>query len=234
MKRFLLFTVLLMFVFVSLGTAQSRFQVGLNFTPIFPQGGFKDQIGGMGWGGSLDFAYRIPRSILSVGASFGYYIYGYRSRFEPLSLTIPDMWVKVSTTNAVVTGHAFLRLQPLRGSLRPYLDGLIGIQHLTTDTRVHLDGDNDSGYPSSNHWRDTVPSYGFGGGLMILLNRQGRYRTRGRLRIALDLGFRYLKGGTAQYLTEDAIEAIGDEIFYYISESRTDIITARLGVIFSF
>lgn len=234
MKRFLLVTVLLMFVFVSLGAAQSRFHVGLNFVPMFPQGGFKDQIDGMGWGGSLNFAYRIPRSILSVGASFGYYVYGYQSRFEPLSMTIPDMLVKVSTTNAVVTGHTFIRLQPLRGSLRPYLDGLVGFQHLTTDTRVRLDSDYDGGYPSSNNWCDTVLSYGLGGGLMILLTRQDGYRTRGRFRIALDMGFRYMKGGTAEYLTEDAIEVIGDEVFYYVSESRTDIVTARLGVIFSF
>ncbi|MFC2157938.1 hypothetical protein ACFLT9_08890 [Acidobacteriota bacterium] len=232
MKRFVLVSVLLMFVFVSLGTAQSKFQVGVNFVPMFPQGGFKDQIDGMGWGGALNFTYRIPRSILSVGASLGYYIYGYRSRFEPLSMTIPDVLVKVSTTNAVVTGHVFIRLQPLRGSLQPYLDGLVGFQHLTTDTRIHLENDYDDGYPSSNHWRDTVLSYGLGGGLMILLTRQSQNRSR--FSVSLDMGFRYLMGGSAEYLTKDAIEVIGDEVFYYVSESRTDIATARFGVIFSF
>ena len=234
MKRFMIISVLFLFVFVSLGMAQSRFQLGLNFSPMFPQGGFKDQLDRMGWGGSMNFTYRIPRSILSVGASIGYYIYGYQSRFEPLSTTIPDMMVKVSTTNAVVTGHAYLRLQPLRGPLRPYLDCLLGFQHLTTDTRVRMSYNYDDGYPRSNQWNDTVLSYGFGGGLMIALTRQRAYSAPGRFRIALDMGFKYLRGGVAEYLTEGAIEIIEDEVFYYVSESRTDIVTARLGVIFSF
>ena len=112
------------------------FQVGISFEPFFPQGEFNDVLDRIGWGGSLDAFYRIPNTDLHIGTTFAYHVYGWDTRWEPLSVYIPDVLVKVRTTNAVIRGHLLLRLQPAWGAARPYIEGLLGLQHLTTDTRA--------------------------------------------------------------------------------------------------
>ena len=212
------------------------FQVGLAFEPFFPQGEFRDITDSIGWGGSLDGLYRIPGSALLVGATLAYHVYGYDRRWEPLSPFIPDVLVKVSTTNAVVRGHVLLRLQPRIGSTRPYIEGLFGLQHLTTDTRVS-DDDYDyeeSSFASTNQLNSTVLSYGLGGGLMLNLTRARRGNPNRGFAVLLDMGVRYLRGGTADYLTPGDIEIVGNSVTYFINRSRTDILIPKIGVTFAF
>jgi hypothetical protein len=232
-KKNLVFVFLLIVILSAQGWSMHRLQFGIHFSPFFPLEEFKTQLDGMGWGGGLDFSYRLPRSPLYVGLSASYFIYGSQSRWEPMSVYLPDIQVKVITTNSLINGFVFLRFQPPRGELRPYLDGLIGFQHLTTDTRLRFTDYDDDGLPSTNHWNDTAIGYGVGGGLMIDLLRKGGRRSR-PFSVELDIGFRYIKGGTATYLTEDSIEISENEIVYYYSESATDLVAARIGVSFGF
>jgi len=231
--RFLLLGALLTGLLGFNGWADDQFQTGLHFSPFFPQGEFRDQIEGMGWGGDMNFSYRLPHSPLSIGVSGAFFVYGVDSRWEPLSIFVPDVLVKVTTTNSLINGLFFLRFQSQKGSLRPYVDGLVGVQHLTTDTRVRInDHDSDSDI-SSNHWNDTAFCYGAGGGVMIDVFRRSYAQNRA-FALAIDAGFQYIKGGFAEYLTEGSIEITEDEIIYYLSETHTDNITARIGISFSF
>ncbi len=216
-------------------SGQGRFQVGVFFEPYFPQGEFQDISDRIGWGGSLDLLYSIPRSALHVGVAFAYHVYGYESRWEPLSWSIPDVLIKVSTTNALIRGHAVMRLQPQVGRMRPYFEGLIGLQHLTTDTRANDPSDwEDESIASTNHSRSTVFSYGLGGGLMLNLYRSRNPDPRRGFSVDLEAGVRYIRGGSAEYLTPGDIEVKEWEITYYVNRSRTDFLAPRLGVSFSF
>ena len=218
------------------GYGQSRFQFAIDFSPLLPQGEFSDYLKATGLGGTLDFTYRLPRSALSIGTSLGFYVYGVESWWEPVSLIIPDVLVKVSTINAIIQWHFLMRLQPEFGLVRPYLDGLIGIQHLTTDTQLN-DNDGYDEYGSStgaNHINDTVLSYGFGGGLMFRLLGVRQSNHRSGFSMDLEMGVRYLRGGFAEYLTKGDIVVTDTQIIYYVSESRTDAVTGKIGLSFSF
>jgi len=218
------------------GYGQSRIQFAIDFSPLIPQGEFSDFLETTGLGGTLDFTYRIPRSALSIGTSLGFYVYGLESWWEPVSVIIPDVLVKVSTINSIIQWHFLMRLQPEFGLVRPYLDGLIGMQHLTTDTRLNdNDGYNEYGHSSgTNHINDTVLSYGFGGGLMFRLIGVRHPSRRGGFSMDLEAGVRYLRGGFAEYMTKGDIVVTDTEIIYYVSESRTDAVTGKIGLSFSF
>lgn len=170
MKNFRSSASLGLIIFLFFGTVpgfcQERFQIGGHFLLGFPEAEFRDNVEKTGLGGNFYFAYRLPRSMISAGVAVGFLIYGHETRTEPLSPTIPDMIVDVRTTNSILLCHLFLRVQPPRGVFRPYLDGLIGFNYLTTDTSIgDHDGweDNDL---SSNNLSDLALSYGLGGGAM--------------------------------------------------------------------
>lgn len=214
--------------------AADRFSFALRFTPGYPQNEFKENVGSRIYGGDLIFAYRLPRSPLSVGASFGFLVYGYESRPEYLSPSIPDIVVDVNTINALLSGHVFLRFQPQAVRVRPYLDVLFGFHHLTTDTSIG-DGSADYGSASSNNYNDTVLSYGAGAGVVVPLVLFKRASDGSRIwSIDLDIGGRYLKGGTADYLTEGSILRESGDVTYLLSRSSTDLITFCVGLSFSF
>jgi len=237
MKRTAIALMLVFLLSVTTLAAAKRggFQVGISFEPFFPQGEFHEVMDRIGWGGSLDAFYQIPNSDLLIGTAFAYHVYGWDTRWEPLSVYIPDVQVKVSTTNAVARGHLLLRLQPTWGATRPYIEGLLGLQHLTTDTRVYDDYDyEDDRIASTNQLRSTVLSYGMGGGLVINLSRSRRVEGRRRFAVLLDMGIRYLRGGTADYLIPGDIEISGNSVTYFINRSRTDILTPKIGVSFAF
>ncbi|MBD3412803.1 MAG: hypothetical protein GF421_00020 [Candidatus Aminicenantes bacterium] len=237
MKRWII--LLVIFSLLSVPTLasnqQGKFQVGISFEPLIPQGEFGDVLDHMGWGGSLDVFYRIPKSDLMIGTVFAYHVYGWDTRWEPLSMYIPDVWVKVRTSNALIRGHLVLRIQPSFGYMRPYVEGLVGLQHLTTDTRVYDDYDYENNLiASTNQLRSTVLSYGLGGGLVMNLSRLPYKHRRRRFSIMLDIGIRYLQGGSAEYLIPGDIEVIGDTVHYFINRSQTDILTPKIGVTFMF
>jgi hypothetical protein len=226
-------------ILLSLGAAsafsQDRFQAGGHFVLGFPQDEFKQNVENTGLGGNFYFAYRFPRSFLSAGISFGFLIYGSERREEPLSLTIPDLIVDVRTTNSILLCHLFLRLQPPQGRIRPYLDGLVGLNYLTTDTSIKERGDWDDGRISSNNFNDLALSYGMGGGVMVSLVEFRRVGN-GRRVVSLDLdcGVRYLKGGEAEYLKKGSIHREDGSVTYDVYRSRTDLLKANIGVTFSF
>lgn len=217
--------------------AQSTFKIGGNFTLGFPQNEFNENVENIGLGGTGHFAFNFPESPVSLGASIGFMIYGSETREEPFSLTIPDVFVDVTTTNNILLGHLFMRLQPPQGAVLPYLDGLIGFNYLWTETRVSdQDRFDDDEIASTKQLDDITFSYGVGGGLMIRVYEAPRKQNRKHnlLAVYIDLGMRYLKGGEAEYLKEGSIEIIDSDVIYHISKSTTDIITGHIGVSMDF
>ena len=221
MKETGIFT-LLFVLLTSFGFSQSRFQAGGYFAMGYPQNEFKKNVDDISYGASGYFTYRLPNSPLSVGLSFSYLQYGHESREEPFGPYVPEVWVDVNTTNAMILGHFLLRLQPPRGRLRPYLDGLFGFKLLTTDTRVRSqEFVNDEPIASSNHIRDTALSFGAGAGVMICAYATSPRPNRGSsFAVYVDFGARYLKGGNTEYMIEGSLISEGDDLILEVYESN--------------
>lgn len=225
---------LFILLFSSFSSAYERFQFGIHFLSGFPQNEFKRNVDQMGYGANFSLAYHFPRSLFSVGTALSFLIYGREVREESLSLTIPDVIVDVVTTNAIVNWHFYLRLQPLQGKFRPYLDGIAGFNFLTTDTTVeHRDYSVE--YISSNNYHDTAFCYGIGGGIQVRLFHKEVRRTKpASFAVYLDAGARYLKGGRAEYLKKGSIHRDDSSLTYDVYLSKTDLLKAYLGLLFSF
>ena len=218
------------------GFAQQPFQANINFVVGVPQNAFRENVDNNGYGVEGHFAYNLPNTPFLVGASLSYLIYGSETWQERLIQSVP-VWVDVTTTNSIVMGHLMLRVQPPDGAFRPYLDGLVGFHLLTTDTKIDNErGGYDDDIASSNNSNDFTSSYGGGGGIMFrVYQTEGTEATQNRsLSVYVDLGFRYLKGGKAQYLKEGSIKNENNDFIYDFNRSTTDIVTWHLGVGFGF
>jgi hypothetical protein len=218
-------------------TPVSQFQAGLSFIAGLPQNEFKENMGNTGFGLAGEFAYRLPRSPLLIGGSIGFLIYGHETRKVPISKLIPDVTVDVETNNSILIGHLLARLQPFSGTIRPYLDGLVGFNYFWTETTVRRErwhDDDDNSIASSTNQNDITLSYGGGGGLAIKVwdNYHDQESTSGLVAVFVDLGVYYVQGRKAEYLKEGSIERNTETgtISYDLTESATDLVNIKLGV----
>lgn len=227
--------VLLISLTVSWGYAREPFQASAHFSLGFPQDEFKANVNQVGYSGIGHFAYNLRNSPFLVGVSLGILVYGSQTRQEQLSPMIPEVMVDVTTTNNIFLCHFLLRVQPQKGAVRPYLDGLLGFNYLFTETRIKDSGD--IGYETiarSNIYNDLAFSYGVGGGLMVRLFSKQRNSGKGSFAMYIDTAARFLKGGRAEYLIEDSIRLEADQAVYDVHRSSTDLLSGYIGVSFSF
>lgn len=227
-------------MFISPANAQSLFQFGMNGQGGFPKGTFRDNISHAIGGLNLEFTYSPRKMPLAVGISFGFFEYGSETFSEFLQATNADFEIDVRISNIIVLGHLLFRLQPERGRIRPYVDALIGINHLTTSTKIVEPYSGSDNYEiSRNNLNDTVLSYGGDLGIMIVvvekpLKLRKQSAKKRKWGILIDLRVRYLKGNEARYLIKGSISRVDDELVYDIKRSTTDLLTAQLGITFNF
>jgi hypothetical protein len=211
---------------VTLAAAQS-WQGGVNFIVGAPQGEFRRNVDKNGFGVDLNGGYAPEGSPIMLGLDFAFLQYGSADRDERFSTTIPDVSVKVSTTNNIVLGHAVLRIQPNSGMFRPYLQGNIGFNYLFTETKIENINVPGQEVASSNNLSDGAFSFGGGAGLMILVYRPVETAVSD---IFVDLGAHYIVGGEAVYLKEGSIRNVNGQVVYDVLKSKTDLMVFHLGV----
>jgi hypothetical protein len=202
-------------------------QVGGYFTTVVPRGEFRENVTSNGYGGGGFFLVRLGPSPFLVGGDAGVVVYGSETRFEPFSTTIPNVRVRVRTSNNILLAHSVLRLQPRNGPIRPYADGLIGLKHLFTRTTISDDFDDEQ-IASTTDLSDTTFSYGFGGGVQVSLWQNGEQA------ILLDGNVRYLRGSRAEYLKKGSIRDENGQVIFDVLSSRTDVMSVQIGVTFRF
>jgi opacity protein-like surface antigen len=122
--------------------------------------------------------------------------------------------------------HFVARAQPRHGAVRPYADGLVGFKYLFTNTSIDIDSENGA---SDTNLSDLTLSYGLGGGLQVRLTSSAK-----RPVVLIDAGVRYLRGSRAEYLREGSIRRENGAVFFDVLSSRTDVVTAQVGVTFRF
>lgn len=228
-------------VLILLLSSQSGFsqrgQFGIAFSAGLPQSEFHETLNDNGFGVDGNLAFRLGESPFSLGAEFGYLIYGSESRNVPFSQTIPDVYVDVETSNNILQSFVFLRAQNDKGAIRPYLDGLLGFNYLFTRTSIQDDSFfQEEEIAGSTNYDDFAFSYGGGGGVMIRLHDPDpdAEPIDKRATILLDLRLRYLYGGEAEYLRQGGIERINGEVLLNPVRSRTDMLTFNIGLAFVF
>ena len=176
----------------SAAAAPAEFQFSLAFSPALPTGSFHDALDMTVWGGSLSFAFRPSGSPVLIGTSLVFGAYDTDHWEAWLGLTDPDVLVDVRTTNGLLAWNLFLRFQPERGFLRPYLDLFAGLHVLTTTTQIgegdsdDADGDfdvNNASIPSSPTAR--APAFSFPSSASSI--RRGGGCSRSTSTLALDM-----------------------------------------------
>jgi hypothetical protein len=214
--------------------AQPQFQAGGGFTLAFPQDEFKENVDAVGIGGSGHFAYRFGGSPFLVGLAGGFWIYGSDTWSAPFINAVP-VTVDVTTTNSIVRGDLMLRVQPQTGTLRPYIDGFLGFNYLSTSTSVKDQSDNED-IASSTNYDDSAFGAGFGAGVMVCVHDASAGNPDGGLQsVLVDFGVRSLRGGEAEYLKKGSIQSKeGGGFSYDVFRSATDMVTFHLGVTFDF
>ncbi len=213
--------------FASAARAQS-FQAGIDFSTVIPVGEFRDNVSNNGYGIGGQFLFAVGRSPIFIGADVGFVTYGSETRREPLSPTIPEIELRVRTTNNIALTHLLVRAQPRYGAVRPYVDGLIGFKYLYTQTAIRDEFDGEDLATTTNQ-SDLTFSYGFGGGVQWRLADLGGGRD-----ISLDTKARYLRGSEAEYLKKGSIRRGAGGVFFDVLESRTDTISLQIGVTLRF
>lgn len=201
---------------------------GINFMLGFPAGEFKEKVDRIGFGlsGHFLFLAPAPNRPFGIGINLGYLNYGQETRREPFSLTIPDVTVDVERSNNLVNFHALFQLGFPTGAVRPYIEGLFGGSYIFTETTIRSRGAEE--VASSNNFDDFAWSYG-GGGILIHLYSPDEGEDFGEL--LLDLKVRYLFGSEAEYLKEGSVIVSNGQVTYQVSKSKTDLITAHIGVV---
>lgn len=214
--------------------AGDRFQASLNFLVAYPQNDFKTNVDRAFYGMSGEFFYQLPRSSFSVGVSLEYLNYGSETRLEPFNHDIPDVLVDVTTRNSIFSAAAVFRLSPVEGFFRPYAEALAGINYLFTYTSVNDDGGWSEDIATTTNFDDSAFTYGVGAGAIVRALEVRSRLGRSLFSLNMELGVRYLKGRTAEYLREGSIRRDDGSILFEPSASSTDLVKAHIGIVFRF
>jgi len=205
--------------------AQDReIQFGIDFTTVIPTGDFSRNVTNNGYGVGTQLLFSFGRLPLLLGGDFVFANYGSDEHTESISETIPELLVRVRTTNNITMTHLVFRAQPRKGKVRPYADALVGFKYLSTNTSIINDSSGEE-LTSTKNLSDLVSSYGFGGGVQVRLARVG---TSGEL--TLDTKVRYLRGAEAEYLKEGSIRRENGLVLFDVLSSRTDVVNVQVGV----
>ncbi len=211
-----------------------NYQVGLDLNLFFgfPRGEFKENNTRIGVGLDGSIFYHFPRTPLLVGLNVTYNIYGRTVRHVPLSVFIPDVTVEVERSNKYVIIDPVIRLQGHLGRMSLYAEAGGGLSWLYTETTVkNLETDKE--VVSSENFSDVTWNWWTGGGVSVLLS-PGEYNPARQKWASgcylLQVGFRWLSGGEAEYLTPGDVNVEYGSVSYNVRSSRTDLWVLLIGI----
>lgn len=207
------------------GRRHARSVVGIQFMWAEPEGEFAYFVD-RGFGLSAHGVFNLGRQrVLGLRLDGSFVVYGHERYSQPLSLTIPRVWVDVTTDNIIASGFIGPQITAGHGALRPYLHGGFGFSYFATHSSVH--GDPCCGYhgiASSTNFDDWVPAVTGGGGFYLALSR----------RVMLDFSAQYVHNGEVEYMREGGIyEEPDGSLWYEVIESEGNLWMWKLGVSFA-
>jgi hypothetical protein len=223
MKRFLQITTITISIFT---TSFAQPSASLYFTTAFPMGEFKDFSGTTGFGTTTEFFFFTPSKKVpyGVGLNFSYVAYGLRFVNDPYN---NELSLSFNRANNFASVHILFQVGSYSGFVRPYFETLFGGSYIFSNTEIAYNY-----YDRVSLWIDDWAwSYGAGVGLKFLSLGEA-YFNRGS--VYIDLKVRYIFGTTTSYLDRGSISLYYDTIEYSLIESKTDMLTASIGLYFFF
>ncbi len=106
--------------------------------------------------------------------------------------------MRVVTTNNIFHGNLFMRLQPDKSWVRPYLEGVVGFRYFFTDTQIkNVWPADQEPIAQTINLGDVALAYGYGIGCSFDLwhRERNREEQEGPSGVQLEVGLRYLLGG---------------------------------------
>jgi hypothetical protein len=223
MKKFLQITTITISIFI---TSFAQPSASLYFTTAFPMGEFKDFTAATGFGTTSEFFFFTPSKKIpyGVGLNFSYVSYGLRFVNDPYD---NELSLSFNRANNFASMHILFQVGSYSGSVRPYFETLFGGSYIFSNTEIGYDY-----YDRTSLWIDDWAwSYGAGIGLKFL-SLGDAFFNRGS--VYIDIKVRYLFGTTTSYLDRESIILYYDTIEYSLIESKTDMLTASIGLYFFF
>ena len=200
-----------------------RGHVGITFLAADPTGEFEDFVSsafGAGFSGRLALD---PAGVLSLRADLGFLIYGHESQRVCIGGVGCRVEARLDTSNNIFYGGVGPELALPLGWVRPYANASLGFGYFNTSSSLKSTWGGDE-ILSTENFGDGSFSWGAGGGLESPLSR-------GRTPVALDLGVRYHRNGTMEYLRKgDIVDHPDGSITLFPIRSEADFVTYRLGV----
>ncbi|WP_299457669.1 hypothetical protein [uncultured Microscilla sp.] len=212
-----------LFALCTTNTSQAQIHFGFDVSGGFPLNEFQAQNPNTGVGINLNaffpFAPQVP---VYIGLDLGFMGNGSRTNTITENLILRDglgntivnfpILFDVQTRNNIFNGHVILRTKIPLPLVQPYFEGLVGFKSFSTrvsltDVRagdgignnifnINYDQLRQNSQVNTTVLSSTALSYGFGAGFHIMF---------GGGQFGLNLGARYLLGGTAQYYTREDI-----------------------------
>jgi hypothetical protein len=223
MKKILHITTITISIFI---TSFAQPSASLYFTTAFPMGEFKDFITATGFGTTTEFFFFTPSKKVpyGVGLNFSYVSYGLRFVSDPYD---NELSLSFNRANNFASMHILFQIGSYSGSVRPYFETLFGGSYIFSNTEIGYDY-----YDRVSLWIDDWAwSYGAGVGLKFL-SLGDAFINHGS--VYIDLKVRYLFGTTTSYLDRESISLYYDKIEYSLIKSKTDMLTASIGLYFFF
>ena len=201
-------------------TVQAQGIVGFSLQGFAPTGELKEDSPGI-WGGgfNLESGYKLPNAPVIVGLSLDYIRYGSKLRKGFHGSDLGD--VRFRRNFETLRFLPFVRIQPSQSSkILPYGDFFTGLSYIMTRATIRERAlDLIDSYTEID---DIVFSYGFGGGIEIMLDDY----------VSLDINAKYIRSGRAQYLTPATVSYNPQFELYdlEIQNSRFNTLTFGIGV----
>lgn len=234
MKRAFYYFLLSLFFIAFTLEAQS---LSASFMVGAPQKDFKKQNDNTGFGLQIQGSLQSPgiSSPITVGASIGFLVFSSDQRTYETSAGFFDFEQTLDVSNNMANFHLFLQLAPIPGPVKPYAEILGGGNLLFTTASVELETIDyvpsfEDEVSKDDSFTDFTWSYGAGAGLLISIVPLPA------VDLYLDLKARYLRGGEAEFVTNEDIEVNFDEgeVYFTPRKSETEMLSYHIGVMLAF
>lgn len=162
---------------------------------------------------------RIP--VLQGGFAFGYSVMGRSGKTVPITTDHAGITDGTLTTRCkVFSYHPLLRLNPLQGRVRPYVDGMVGFRQFSTTSKVTADGEEEN-ISKERNGSDLAFSMGWAAGVMVTLGTVAY----------VELRVERFDSGEATYVDPESV-TVSDQgaVSFNTLTSNTDVTNVLVGI----
>lgn len=203
---FRLSAIIFSFLFLTPSVSHAQFELGIGYLHSTPRGPMSTYMNGVGHGFSMDIAYRIPRTNLSVGLQFAESRYGFEEREDKYRFTNGyEGNVNVEIYNYFSNNNAYLKYDLLNDIFaQPYVFIGGGLSRIYTDLsiidpREEFTSDCPKPLETSTLIKDRTSYLLLGGGLRFDLSYP--IKSLEKRKLLLDIRMNYLNGGEVRYMS---------------------------------